>query len=202
MLNVKYAVGVNQELYRNRSPEGVSAERFEELEIHESPVPVTPRAFLAHSVVGVSDFATARSALFPSESVIQDVIAQSVAEGFVGVRSFSAAGAIRARYERDRVEVALAPAAEPRFLVLNELFHPRWRAYSTRGELTVYPTNVVMRGVIIPAGVDHVSFEFVPLYRPATAVAAALLGLGILAVALRGRLSEPAPAAGSEISRT
>ncbi len=39
-----------------------------------------------------------------------------------------------------------------RFLVLNELYHPAWRAWVDGREGTIYPTNVVMQGLVMPAG--------------------------------------------------
>ena len=46
--------------------------------------------------------------------------------------------------------------------MLNELYHPAWRAYANGKPLQVYPTNSFMRGVVVPAGVDAVKFVYEP----------------------------------------
>lgn len=148
---------------------------------------VTPRAFLAASVVPAADLAKAVRMLFPSTSSAAppDVAARSMVEGFGSNTSFTTEGTITARYDRATVSVDVTPASTPRFLVLNELYHPRWRAFSSQGELTVYPANAAMRGVAVPPGVNHVRFEFMPAYRTATALPAAGLGLFLQVVGLR-----------------
>ena len=62
----------------------------------------------------------------------------------------------------DRVLVRVDPAAEPRFLVLNEMYHPAWRATVDGEPAVVYPTNLVMRGVLVPPGATGVELRFVP----------------------------------------
>lgn len=91
----------------------------------------------------------------------------SVVEGIDRPLTFSASGgAPRAQYEGDLVRVQVDPAETERFLVLNELYHPRWRAYAVdgerRAELPVLPTNVVMRGLVVPPGVTEIELRFEP----------------------------------------
>jgi hypothetical protein len=184
MLNVKHSVRVDDAFYRNRY---VTASDVADIEVGRAPRAVTPRTFFAASVVPAADLAGAVRALFPEGAVsaAPDVTATSVVEGLASASSFSTAGSIRARYRRGTVEINVTPGTTPRFLVLNELFHPRWRAFSAGDELTVYPTNAVMRGVIVPPGVDNLRFEFIPAYRTTTALPAAGLGLILLAFGLR-----------------
>jgi hypothetical protein len=184
MLNVRNAVRVDDALYRNRY---AAESDVAEIEVGRAPTTVTPRTFFAASVVPAADLAGAVSALFPagSASPAPDVTATSVVEGLASAASFSTDGTIRARYRRGTVDITVTPATAPRFLVLNELFHPRWRAFSAEEELTVYPTNAVMRGVVVPPGVDNIRFEFIPAYRTATALPTACLGLVLVAFGLR-----------------
>jgi hypothetical protein len=70
----------------------------------------------------------------------------------------------------DRIEINVTPAARPRFLVLNELYQPDWIAEIGGRTVTVHPTNVVMRGVLMLVGADRVRFTFQPFVRPATMV--------------------------------
>jgi hypothetical protein len=183
MLNVKYAVRVDGAFYRNRfaSDSAVAA-----IEANRSPFAVTPRAFFAASVVPVPDLSTAVKTLFPPSQAesVPDVVTTSVVEGLQSPAAFSTEGEISADFNRGTVNIRVTPTSEPRFLVVNDLFHPRWRAFSSSVELTVYPTNAAMRGVFVPAGADSVRFEYVPAYRTATAVPAAGFGLAILMFAL------------------
>ena len=52
--------------------------------------------------------------------------------------------------------------------MVNELYHPNWHAYATgpagRTELKVWPTNVVMRGVLVPPGVGQIEMRFEPFF--------------------------------------
>jgi hypothetical protein len=111
-----------------------------------------------------------------------DVTRESVAEGLPSAARFSAAGTIHATYLDDRVDVTLDDSGEARFLVLNEMYSPRWRAFSGQDELKVYPTNVVMRGVVVPAGRSHLEFRYQPVLLTAIAVLIVCGGLGALAL--------------------
>jgi len=56
----------------------------------------------------------------------------------------------------------VSPGQQPRFLVLDELYHPRWHAFADGRELRIYPTNGVMRGIVVPAGVSRIELHFIP----------------------------------------
>ena len=66
------------------------------------------------------------------------------------------------------------PAAEPRFLVLNELYHPAWRAWADGQPTQIYPTNVVMRGIVVAPGVATIELRYRPFIVTPT-------GLGLVA---------------------
>jgi hypothetical protein len=168
-LNVKYAVTVNEPLYYNVAPQaGVSREaRAEDLLIRENPLPVVPRQFFAASVRPVPRISSSRPALsttaFQAGPVLPaDPVAESVVEGYSAPARFTTAGAIHAVYRGGDIELRLDPADQPRFLVLNEMYHPRWRAYADDKELKIYPTNLVMRGLVVPPGATRVVMRFVP----------------------------------------
>ena len=91
--------------------------------------------------------------------------------------SFATDGTIRTRYEGSRVEVEVDPSREPRFLVLNELYHPRWKAFADGRELRIYPTNVVMRGLVVPPGTTRIELRFVPFFLTPSAGVLFLGGL-------------------------
>jgi len=114
-----------------------------------------------------------------------DPTTESIVEGLERPLTFGdSTGAIRADYrEPDRVRIEVEPADVQRFLVVNELYHPNWRAYATGSggdtELKVWPTNVVMRGVLIPPGVTEIEMRFEPFMLSWTATSFVIAGLVI-----------------------
>jgi hypothetical protein len=79
------------------------------------------------------------------------------------------------------VRIEVDPSEVERFLVVNELYHPKWRAYAagSRGdtELKAWPTNVVMRGVLLPPGVTHIEMCFELFMLSWTATFSVIAGL-------------------------
>jgi hypothetical protein len=74
-------------------------------------------------------------------------------------------------------QIALATnAAQPRFLVLSEMYFPGWHATVDGVETPIYRTNYLFRGIAVPAGQHTVMF----VYRPVSA----LMGVGVSLVAL------------------
>jgi hypothetical protein len=168
-LNVKYALKVNAALYYNLGPGPGSPREAgpDDFQIQESPVAPTPREFFVEAIQPVP----------PAEKdagrdlVPIDPVKLSLVEGYPAAARFPTAGGIKAAYDGGRVELAVEPAGEARFLVLNEMYHRRWRAFAGATELPIYPANQVMRGLLIPSGVSHVVLEFKPfLLTPAAAV--------------------------------
>lgn len=134
-----------------------------------------PRAYFAEAVRGATD---------PAE-----VLSTVTADGFDGRRlalveadappalapaSGPASAAIR-EYGANRIVVATETSA-PRLLVLSEMDIPGWRATVDGAPATIYRTNYLFRGVVVPAGAHTVTFE----YRPISL----WIGLAISALAL------------------
>jgi hypothetical protein len=198
LLNVKYAIAVNEAFYRNHVPEPHGGRRDAmpgDVPIMQNPMPVVPRQFFADRTIPASHPTEAILALFPpaSNSIPIDPTRQSVVEGLGGERAFATGGHIKASYKGDRIDIAIDPSTEPRFLVLNEAYDPRWRAYAGDRELQIYPTNVVMRGIEVPPGIASITFQFEPFVRSAAALwlfgaAVPLLGLGFV---IFKRLDQP-----------
>jgi hypothetical protein len=182
LYNVRYAIGYNTALATNAVPDGPGPAREAsptDMRIVENPFPVTPRAFLAARVRSASAYSGesgAAAAMFPGGRLRPDgydLAAESVVEDFRASRAeYSSEGSIRARFRAQRVEVEISPLETPRFLVLNELYHPRWRAYAEGRELRIYPTNLIMRGVEVPPHARQVSFRYEPFAASGLAAAA------------------------------
>jgi hypothetical protein len=181
MLNVGHVIRGDQDLSAGGPPQTVTA-------LSASTLQPAPRTFFAANVTAVSSPEQARAALFPAGVADQplDPPVRSVAEGLQVSRSFSTEGRIDARFARDRVEITLAPSADERFLVVNELFHPAWRATIDGARAPILPTNVVMQGVQVPAGASQVVFQFVAGAGETPAVVFAVTALGLLAIGVWG----------------
>jgi hypothetical protein len=165
---VKYAARIPESLYRNnRAKPGEPWQPADpnDVEIIPNPQPVTPRYFFARHVVAVANVAEAAAKLIEKDKVLVDVAETSFAEGappnsdYADGRILSAAGA------GDSIKIALTPSDSERFLVANELYFPGWSAIVDGKRASVYPTNAVMRGVVVPAGTTTVEFVYTPVVR-------------------------------------
>jgi hypothetical protein len=192
-LNVKYVVKVDRSLWYNPAPGGadppLDAAR---LEVWENPHPVTPRAFFAARISPAGSDARLpgddgrRPA--PKDPPIEDLTRHSVSEGITAERTFSTDGVPVATFAGDRVHVRLEPAPAERFLVLNELYHPAWQAEVDGVPTIILPTNVVMRGIVVPAGARQIELRYDPfIYTPAGRwiMFAGVLALPLVAWGLR-----------------
>jgi hypothetical protein len=128
-------------------------------EIVPSPARVTPRAFFTGTIQPAKSPEDAVKQLFRPEGTI-DPLHTSFVEGLEKARNFTNGGAIELRGGKDRLELSFAASSSERFLVLNDLYYPGWHAMSGELELPILPTNAVMRGVLVPAGTDHVQFQY------------------------------------------
>ncbi|MGB3934635.1 MAG: hypothetical protein WBL29_02860 [Burkholderiales bacterium] len=170
-LNVKYAIKLNEALYFNRG-RGGSDIHPDEIDVMENPLPVMPRVFWVGTIRPASDAANAaiwyRDATLRSK-ITNMAVLESYVEGLDGIRTYATSGKMRADFNGDHVMLQMEPSDQPRFLVINEMFHPRWRAYAGERELRIYPTNAIMRGIEVPPNVTDVQLRFIPFVRTLTA---------------------------------
>jgi hypothetical protein len=152
-MNVRYAVTINQALYFNLPG-------ADDLEIVENPLPVTPRVFFAARTTPAIPFSADRP---KSDSMPPAPERESWVEGETRSRDWPIGGKIDADFQGDHIVLSLEPSPQPRFLVLNESFHPYWSASLADGRtLPVFAVNTVMRGIEIPGGADKVTMDFRP----------------------------------------
>ncbi len=127
-----------------------------------------PRHFLVPSVTGVREIprlqadafeAQARSASENQDEAsasavfkrgINELAWNSLAENFLGTQAFDTSGSLDVAYHADVIDVRVTPSTVNRFLVINERYHPDWRARAQVEDIPIFPTNAVMMGVRIP----------------------------------------------------
>ncbi|MDQ6670580.1 MAG: GtrA family protein [Chloroflexota bacterium] len=156
-LNVRQAIQMSRELYMNsglRIPDGV--------QLVKNPSPyVYPRAYFADTTQAV-DTAGAETAvngeLNACAPACDGLLHQRFPIDYVeaGVSgTYDSSGDLSWSGGGDRLTFDFAASPQPRFLVVNEMWDAGWRAYVDGQEVPVRPTNVAMRGVLVPAGASQ-----------------------------------------------
>ena len=181
-LNVKYVVVVDHAFWYNPAPGGLHPPLDpQRLVVLENPHPVAPRAFFAARVTpaGSEPLLPGDDGTRPAseDPPIEDLTGHSIAEGIGQERRFSTDGALSVTFDGDRVTARVDPSSEDRFLVLNEMWYPAWQASVDGRPAEVYPTNLVMRGLVIPAGAATVELRYVPFLFSWTGIAVLILAL-------------------------
>ena len=64
------------------------------------------------------------------------------------------------------------------------MYHPLWQAEIDGAPASIYPSNLVMRGLVVPAGASAIELRYVPFLT--TASAARILAFGLLVTGLVG----------------
>ena len=192
-LNVKYAVKVDRSLWSNPAGGGpIPPVDVSQLDVTENPYPVTPRAFFsarvspARTPPRMAGDDGRRPAM--RNPPIEQPRRNSIAEGLPARLLLPTEGTIEAKFDGDRVHVRVDPFDKDRFLVLNEMYHPGWRATVDGVPTTIYPTNLVMRGILVPAGATTIELAYDPfVYTPAgyTVMVLGVVLAGLLAWGLR-----------------
>jgi hypothetical protein len=188
LFNVKHALTFRPELFTNavRQPgQPVRELSASDLSIVDNPGSVTPRLFFARSVVARTDMQSAIDYLFPKGTANHGPYHPeevSVVEGIAADRSFSTDGSAAARFAGDTITIELSPSTQERFLVLNERYESNWIATDETGKLLpILPTNVAMRGVVLPPNIRQVVFAYNPFAFRKAAMPFYLIGFMLAA---------------------
>jgi hypothetical protein len=162
--------------------------------IRNSVAPV-PRHFLVEKITGVRGTPSMREAALeaPADPASEDqdgtgtrafareridqLTSHSLAEDFRGSQRFDPSGPLQVTYNADVIDVRVTPSNRDRFLVLNERYHPDWRAHTQTEQLPIFPTNAVMMGIRIPTNIDHIELRFEPFSSTRAAHMVMLLAL-------------------------
>jgi hypothetical protein len=146
-----------------------------------------PRAWVASTVYGVSDLEEAIA--FFADRRDPDGAVQFTPEEEVVVEGGESAApppgcdgptdVTISEYDSDFVDL-IATTPCPGFLVLADAWYPGWRVEVNGESETIYPTNVALRGVPVPAGTSSVRFSYEPgSFR--LGLLTAFMGLGVFA---------------------
>ena len=68
--------------------------------------------------------------------------------------------------------------------MINERYHPNWRARAQAEDIPIFPTNAVMMGVRIPAHLDRIQLRFEPFSSTRAAHLLMLLAVLIFLAAI------------------
>jgi hypothetical protein len=191
-LNVRKAVMVTNEFFKNHSADGGPAD-VARLQIIDNPEPVLPRAFLAASAEGVADAAQAAEKIFDGNRP-RDVQERSFVEGLSAHAVYDARGEVAVDGSGDRLEFDVSASSGNRLLVVNELYFPGWRAFVDGRETPLLAANAVMRAVVLPPNAKSVVMTYEAFARTAQATFLYLFGgvlliLGLLAAARMQRVA-------------
>ncbi|MBV9329803.1 MAG: hypothetical protein JO352_39370 [Chloroflexi bacterium] len=160
LLNVKSAIVVDGNLYSNTdwSPDS--------LDVIPNPSSyIYPRAYFAEGVFPVTaeqDITAIRREFGLCDGCV-NLLDQPAPVDYVEgpvFGQFDAGSSPSVSGGGDRIDVSFPASDQPRFLVLNEAYAPGWTASSGGQPLAVFPTNVVMRGVVVPPGATSVRFAY------------------------------------------
>jgi hypothetical protein len=161
-----------------------------------------PRARLVNGVTVVPDQAQAlswlreagKSGAHASDTVL---LGQAVVEAAPGeMASLGPPSSLPARaalssvvFTRDEPDQVLlsVETPSPALLILSDTYYPGWQATIDGVHTKIHPTNLLFRGVIVPAGRHAVGFE----YRPATLWVGLLLSVLGLACVLAAPFVAP-----------
>jgi hypothetical protein len=161
LLNVRAVLVASDGVFRNYVRHGQTVRPAEpsEFQIIQSPARITPRAFFAGAVEPVTSAEDAVTRLFVSGAIL-DPEKTSFVEGLAEARRFEDGGDIKLVSGPDILELRFSASPNERFLVLNDLYYPGWRAEIDGHDLPVLPTNALMRGVLLPPGADRLTFRY------------------------------------------
>lgn len=151
---------------------------------------VLPRAYLAPSIQPAPDANTAVEMVRAAEF---DPAQTAVVEGWPAAVSPPQAGgeATILAYAPEQVSIRTRSSA-PALLVLSDTFYPGWTATVDGDPAPIYRSNVLMRGVSVPAGEHEVVFRYAPrAWQQGLLVSA--LGALLLILCWAAPWSEPRP---------
>jgi hypothetical protein len=197
----------NSDKSRRILPLGIPSHEGEVVEIDgisfgliRNSVAPLPRHFLVEKVTGVEGTPSMEGAALQARPArerpgaagaatlvrerIDELTSHSLAEDFHGAQVFDGSGPLVVTYRADAVDIRVTPSNRDRFVVINELYHPNWRARAGAQDTPIFPTNAVMMGIRIPSNLDRIELRFEPFSSSRPAHMLMLLALLIFLAAI------------------
>jgi hypothetical protein len=119
----------------------------------------------------VADFDRLFATGWPQVDPRRTVLLASAPAGVPAQTARRAGTARIAHYANTEIEVSVE-APDGGFLVLNDVWHPWWRATIDGAPTEILRANVIFRAVVLPPGAHMVRFSFAPFSGLATELAA------------------------------
>jgi hypothetical protein len=146
----------------------------EEAYIYENPRAL-PRVMLMTDW-RLADFEELIRIGWPNVDPRQTVLLQHAPAGFSRPKTAAAAGRARLLHYANTEVVVGVDAPAGGILLLNDVWHPWWRAHVDNSEAEILKANVIFRAVVVPAGSHIVQFSFHPIAGALTELAAKVAG--------------------------
>lgn len=138
-----------------------------------------PRAFVIHSVHPARNKEEALAALGGL-----NLATEAVVEGGKALGGEPGAGQVQiTSYTPNQITVEVE-SKSPGLLVLSEIWYPGWRARDNGREVSIYPTDYVLRGIYLETGRHTVQLHYDPISLKVGGAISVLawLGLGVILV--------------------
>jgi hypothetical protein len=132
--------------------------RTKDAYIYENPRAL-PRVMLLGDWKNADFDAMLRGGTWPDIDPRRTVLLERAPAGFIPV---SQGGSARIVSYRNTEVVVETEAPSPSLLVLNDVWHPWWRACVDRSAAEILKANVLFRAVEVPAGKHQIRFSFHP----------------------------------------
>lgn len=160
---------------------------------------VRPRAWLVSEVLNVSEqdaLAAVRSSKLSDGRTVdlsQVALVEETAP-LIEPGSSTNKGSVRVKSLTNNVMEVEVSSPSAAFLVTSDTYYPGWNASVDGQETRIYPTNFLLRGVVVPGGNHLVRFEFRPpgFYRGALVSVLSLLLLAGIFIRRSDKGKEPA----------
>ncbi len=119
---------------------------------------VLPRFFFVRQVKHVGSIAEAHELIEHQRIGLRDI---AITEEILDLPASTGGYVTVTTYQPARIELSLeTPRAS--LLVLSETYYPGWKAWIDEQPIPIYPVDIALRGVVVPAGAHRLRMEFRP----------------------------------------
>ena len=123
---------------------------------------VLPRFFFVHQVKAAGSIAEASDLIEHQRIDLRDT---AITEEVLDLPAGTGGEVTVTTYQPARIELSLK-ASGASLLVLSETYYPGWKAWIDEQPTPIYPVDIALRGVVVPAGEHRLRMEFSPVVLP------------------------------------